>query len=121
MRASEAAALSSDIIGEVLVVPVAVAFVDVVLMVDIAKVAALPTAFRLPGLVFDFAFDGDFAGDGNFFPLRPGEERTLTVADCVDAALCPALEAAEPTVAFDRVFGDALVGVLFPALVDPAR
>jgi len=102
MRASEAAALSSDIIGEVLLVPVVVAFFDAILVAAIATVAALPVAFRLPGLDFVFAFDGDFAGNGIFFPLRPGD-------------------LAVPTVAFDSVFGDALVGVLFADLVAPAR
>ena len=98
MRASEAAALSSDIIEEALFVPVVAAFVDAILEAD------LPAAFRFPGLGFDFvfAFDEDFTANGNFRPLRPGD-------------------LAVPTVAFDNVFGDALVGVLLAALVAPAR
>ena len=60
--ASEAAALSSDIIGEVLVLAASregLSFGAVLLLVAVAKLgtAALLAAFRLPGLDFGFGLD----------------------------------------------------------------
>ena len=87
MHASEAAALSRDIIGEEFFAAVgrfdlrAGRFIGTVLMLVIGKAIAFVAAFRLLGLDFAtvlvFAFDGDLAGEGNLFPPRAGKERTL--------------------------------------------
>ena len=114
MHAREAAALSSDIIGEsaapslleLLRLPLGVGS-----SVATVKFIALVADLRRIGLDFDFAFARD--GEDTFFVLRAGDERAMVAVDWFIEALDSVLAAALPTVAFESVFGDALIGVFF--------
>ena len=131
MHAKEAAALSRDIIGEVFFAAVETFGLRAggrLLLVAIGKATALVAAFRLLGLdfviVLPFAFDGDLAGEGNFFPPRLGDERNFAAVDCavVIVAPNPAFAAAVPTTGFVIVLGNAFVGrTLLLAMVALAR
>ena len=110
MPASEAAALSSDITAFFSIDP------------------AFEAIARTPGLGFveaalDFVFDGDLAGKGAFFALRPGDARTFEadVGGGLGLGAIIVFEAAAPIVGFAIVFDAAFAGVLLLALEALAR
>lgn len=111
MHASEAAALSRDIIGDILF-PLAASSFAVVFPF---------TGLDLVVVFFASAVTVDLAARFDFFPPRPGEDRALADIDSIAVAFGPAFVAAVPIVAFDTVVSDDFVGILLRFLVAPPR
>jgi len=112
MHAREAAALSSDIIGEEASAVASVAapspLFGFVSSVATVKFTAFMAVLWRTGIAFDFAF-----GEDTFFVLFVGEERVFVAVDLLVEVLASAFSVAVPTVAFGSVLDDAFAGAFF--------